>query len=109
MSLTEPFQQVVNLNVLYEVTKDDYLKIVRLFINTGSLDIYVSDSATVPTSISDMVLNPVNTDVKGLIPFTNDTSNIRRGKYFALVQHSGVSTEIIMTGMSSLTILSEIS
>lgn len=64
-----------------------------IWINSGTVNIYVSNSATQPTALSSMTLSTDDTGVSGIgaldvIP-----------RWIAIVQASGTSTEIVLTGV----------
>jgi hypothetical protein len=64
-----------------------------LFVNSGTVNIYSSGSATQPTALSQMTLRTEETGVSGSSPFGAVP------KYIAIIQASGTSTEITSDGI----------
>lgn len=93
------FEKTLSLNKLYRVSasattaSDEFNP--SIWINSGSIDIYCSDSATQPTALSQMTLNASDTAIIG--------KNIIEclGTYMALKQNTGTSTEIIISGIEA--------
>lgn len=91
------FEKTLELNKLYKVSasattaSDEFNP--SIWINSGSIDIYCSDSATKPTTLSVMTLNTSDTAISG--------KNIIEclGTFLSLKQNTGTSTEIIISGI----------
>lgn len=91
------FEKTLELDKLYRVSasattaNDEFSP--SIWINSGSVDIYVSDSATKPTALSEMTLSTSDTNISG--------KNIIQclSTYLALVQNTGTSTEIVIGGV----------
>lgn len=66
---------------------------IKMWINSGSVDIFGSDSETRPTSLSEMTLNPENSNVSGHDYF--DAIPV----YLAIRQNTGTTNEVIVTGL----------
>lgn len=95
----ESFQEQLQLNRLYESqvgynSAVDQIK-PNLYINSGSVNIYGSNSATQPITISAMALPVINENVSGLFYFEIVP------KYIAIIQHTGTTTEIVTSGIES--------
>lgn len=91
------FQKAIELDKLYEVeigsnAGTEQLR-QSLFIKGGTVDVYGSNSATEPTSYSDMELREQDTDLKGVIPF--DTIP----RYIAVKENTATVTELILSGV----------
>lgn len=91
-----PDQQELQLNKLYSITipvqyssKLDFCK-PSLWVNTGILNVYSSDSSTIPVNISSMTLE--HDTISGF----NHFNGLEFPKYIAFTQKSGTSTEIIL-------------
>lgn len=65
----------------------------NIWIDSGSIDIYSSNSKTQPTQLSDMTLNTEDTNVTGIMAL----DIIPRWIY--IDQNTGTSTEIVSTGI----------
>jgi len=97
----ESNQVSVNLNTLYKVdalSKGDIQRNINasVWVNSGSVDIYASDSATAPASLADMTLNTDDTNVAG------KNQIVALSNYIAFVQNTGTSTEVILSGVSAV-------
>lgn len=93
-------QRALSLNTLYKVDSMGDFSIERdisasLWIDSGSVDLYGSDSATAPTSISEMTLNTLDTNLDGKI------SIVALPNYIAIVQNTGTTTEITLSGIEA--------
>ena len=90
-------QQAASLDTLYQceqVTSGLFgQKNSNIFINSGTVDVYHSNSATQPTALSDMVLSTDDTAIGGATEF-----NIVP-KYIAIVQNTGTTTEIVLSSV----------
>lgn len=99
----EEFQKELELDTLYEV-KLAPIRGLRaqitpsLWINSGAVDVYASNSATEPAALSNMTLNEADTEVSGIA--TIDLQGNTLPKYIAVTQNSGTSTEVIASGLS---------
>lgn len=92
-------QQTLTLNTLYKVDALSESDIQRdlaasLWVNDGSVDLYGSDSATQPTSLAEMTLNAGDTGIEGKRQILTVCN------YIAVVQNTGTTTEIILSGVS---------
>jgi hypothetical protein len=93
------FEKTLALNKLYGVSasattaSDEFNP--SIWVNSGSVDIYCSDSATKPTALSTMTLNLSDTAISG--------KNVIEclGSYISLKQNIGTSTEIIISGVDT--------
>lgn len=93
------YQKQINLDTLYEVSLNgaaasDQLK-QNIYVNSGAVDIYTSNSATAPTYLNDMVLDATSSNLSGIVPF------LVIPNYIAIVQKSGTSAEIILSGLET--------
>lgn len=92
------YQKTLALNTLYEVTEkgctkgSEQLK-TNLFINSGSVNVYGSNSEEVPENLTDMVLTDSSTNVTALNYFDIIP------KYIAITQNAGTTTELIISGV----------
>lgn len=104
MALKE-YQKTLTLDRLYEV-KLAPIRYSReqiapsIWVNTGSVDVYASQSATVPAALANMTLNEEDTAIDGIASLDLQGNTIPR--YIAVTQNTGTSTEIIATGLSIL-------
>lgn len=89
-----PNQQALSLSKLYEISQESSYNglTARIFINSGTVDIYGSDSATEPISLATMTLNTVNTGVSGIAEFSKSLP-----RYIAIKQKTGTTTELVVT------------
>lgn len=97
------YQEALSLDTLYEVTlaprtSQSEQIAPSIWINTGSVDIYASQSASVPAALSNMTLNSEDTAVEGIASFDLQGNTVPR--YIAVTQNTGTSTEIIASGLS---------
>lgn len=94
-----PNQQALSLLKLYEISQDNKYagQTARIFINSGTVDIYGSDSATEPISLATMTLNSVNTAVSGIDEFSQSLP-----RYIAIKQNGGTTTEIVVTFLNAV-------
>lgn len=97
------YQKTLTLGRLYEVKlapiRDSREQIApSIWVNTGSVDIYASNSATVPAAFANMTLNDADTAVEGVASFDLQGNTIPR--YISVKQNTGTSTEIIISGVS---------
>lgn len=91
------FEKALEVGKLYKVqasattASDEFAP--SIWVNNGSVDIYVSDSATKPTALSEMTLASSDTNISG--------KNIIQclSTYIALDQNTGTSTEIVIGGV----------
>jgi hypothetical protein len=91
------FEKALALGKLYRISasattaSDEFAP--SIWINSGSVDVYCSDSATQPTALTAMTLNISDTAISG--------KNIIEclGSYISLKQNTGTSTEIIIGGV----------
>lgn len=91
------YEKLLEINTLYKTsasakTANDKFA-PSIWVNSGAINIYVSDSATKPTSLTEMTLSTSDSNISG--------KNIIQclGTYMALIQNSGTSTEIIISGV----------
>ncbi len=100
MPYTTTKRSTLALGTLYECSIDfvgiqgdnTYDRQKVLFVDSGSVDIYVSNSETQPITLSKMILSDSNIDgLKQLGPIP---------KWLALVQNKGTSTEITIEGVN---------
>ena len=91
-------KQTLLLNHLYKVIEDpsvpgiNYMQQPHLFINSGTVDVYGSNSESVPANFAAMTLNDENTAVKGIIGFYVIPT------YIAITQNTGSTTELTVRG-----------
>lgn len=102
MALKE-YQQTLALNKLYEaklapIRESNEQLAPSIWINSGTVDIYKSQSATEPADLANMTLNTADAAVAGVVSFDLQGSTIPR--YIAIDQDTGTSAEIIATGLS---------
>ena len=95
----ETNQEQIQLSTLYKVdamSKNDIQRDLNasIWIDSGSVDIYGSDSATQPASLAEMTLNANDTAVEGKRSFDSLTN------YITVVQNTGTSTEVVISGVS---------
>jgi len=64
----------------------------HIYINTGTVNVYGSDSDTRPTSVTDMVMTN-STAVGGFRVFATVPN------YIVITQHSGTTTELLAVGL----------
>ena len=99
---TEKGQTTIELDTLYEaskmvgITKIDEQLETNLFVNSGTVNVYGSNSGTQPVSIATMTLNSENTAVGGIVPFKVIP------RWIAIVQNSGTTTELVTTGVRTI-------
>lgn len=92
-------QNTLTLSTLYEARSAVTGEIMEsqlepnIFINSGSVDIYGSNSATQPANLAAMVLTTGNTNVAGVEAF----GVIPR--WIAVVQNTGTTTELVASGV----------
>jgi hypothetical protein len=94
----ENYQTALSLGNLYKISigytsHGGDQKEPNLWINSGTIDLYTSNSATQPTSLADMTLATDDTNVSA------DKGITRVIKYIAIVQNTGTTTEIISSGI----------
>lgn len=94
------FQATLELGRLYEVSQKGPIQGVEqkepnIFINSGGVNIYGSNSATEPTALSQMALTADNTNVEGQAAF----GFIPR--YIAITQNTGMTTELVVSGLQA--------
>lgn len=101
MTLIPTIQTPIKLNTLYEVlgTYGEFTRQKRssIWINTGLVDMWGSNSDIEPTAMSEiggMTLNSQDTLKGGIIPIYLPP------RYIAIKQNSGTTTKIISTGMT---------
>lgn len=92
------YQEEVNLSELYEVSLRGGVSgseqiNPNIWIDSGSVDVYSSNSATQPASLLDMTLNSDDEGAEGLVAL----STIPR--FLAFVQNAGTSSEVILSGV----------
>ena len=94
-----PDQQALSLLKLYEISQENRYggQTARIFINSGTVDIYGSDSATQPISLATMTLNTVNTGVSGIAEFSESLP-----RYIAIKQKTGTTTELVVTFLNAV-------
>ena len=91
----------IALNRLYKsnkgigINKVDLQLNPNIFINSGTVNIYGSNSKIQPTSVSDMTLNAENTAINGVVLFDVIPT------WIAITQNSGTTTEIVLTGVNA--------
>jgi hypothetical protein len=88
----------LELNKLYKATGETQAEyqgnlMPNIWINSGSINLYGSKSATQPTALADMTLNTEDTNLQGFVSLSAVAD------YIYLEQNSGTSTEIILTGV----------
>lgn len=91
-----PTQRKIELNTLYEIAKTSPLKKAEntLFINSGTVDIYISESTTVPTDTTQMYKQDAG--IYGLRAFDMIP------RYMVIMQNSGATTEIVLEGLKAV-------
>lgn len=91
------------LGTLYEVVEynstDNKPIADNISIKGGTVDLYSSNSQTQPTSLAEMNIDEYDTDIEGTVKIKIAP------KYLALVQNTGTSTEITLTGVKSLRVI----
>lgn len=96
--MSDSFKTELSLLKLYEVGQkggvsgSEQLE-PSFWVNSGAVDVYVSNSQTAPALLSDMSLDTDDIAVQGLRQFGVIPS------YIYLQQNSGTSTEIIVAGL----------
>ncbi len=94
----ENYKEVLELEKLYEVSKRgntwgaEQLE-PSFWVDAGSVDVFVSNSVTTPTALSEMTLDTDDTDIAGLRQFGVIPT------YILVKQNTGVSTEIVVAGL----------
>lgn len=92
------YQTAMTLSRLYDASKaqisgDSDQMVPNLYINSGTVDVYGSNSATKPANLAAMTLDTENTGVSGVNAF----SIIPR--WIAVKQNGGATTELVATGL----------
>lgn len=93
-------QNIVQLNTLYEVRSKVGISNIdaqlgaNLAVNSGSVDVYGSNSPTQPTALSEMTLEDLDTNISGITEFA------LLPRYIAFVQNTGTTTELVTTGLN---------
>lgn len=92
------YQESLTLGNLYKVNAKGAISgseqlSASLFINSGSVDVYGSNSATAPTVKTQMTLNTNDVNLSGL----NRMQIVPT--YIYIEQNAGTSTEIISSGI----------
>jgi hypothetical protein len=100
MALESGQQQIIQLSTLYKLSKNNNNNVRKqiahsYWINSGTVDVYTSDSATQPTALSNMTLNSEDTNVGGKNAFGELAS------YIAFVQNTGTTTELILNNVNA--------
>lgn len=96
----ETYQKNLELGRLYEIKKlggvfgSECGLYPRIWVNSGSIDIYGSDSATQPTATSLMTLDSSNTNINGYNSLSQGFN-----RYIAITQNEGTTTEIVSSGL----------
>lgn len=92
-------QKTLALNTLYEIQTligisniESQLQ-ANLSVNSGSIDVYGTNSATQPTTLAEMTVEDVDTNISGVTAFSV------LPRYIAFVQNTGSTTELIATGL----------
>lgn len=93
------YQEQLQLGELYEISVRGGVKgseqiNANIWVNSGTVDIYASNSATAPTTVTDMTLDEVDTGVGGTLTI------LTAPRYIAIVQNGGTSTEINASGLN---------
>lgn len=88
------FEETLSLGTLYKVGPIGPQGQTRLFVNSGTVNVYGSDSLTQPTAISEMTLNAENENVSGVLSFGVIP------KWLAITQNSGTTTELVSYGVA---------
>lgn len=99
----EEYQSTLTLDTLYEVKlapigKSREQIAPSIWVNSGSVDVYASQSGTQPAALANMTLNTADTAIEGVASFDLQGNTIPR--YIAVTQNTGTSTEIVLTGVS---------
>ena len=94
------YQRTVELNTLYEIAKLGGVSGAEtiepfIWINSGAVDIRSSSTEADPNTLTlaDMTLNTENTNLSGHQPFYSF------GNYIAIIQNTGTTTEITLSGV----------
>lgn len=93
------YKEILATGRLYEVEKRGGVDgtseqlAPSFWVNSGSVDVYVSNSETTPSSLADMTLDADATAVCGLRQFAVIPT------YLALVQNSGLSDDCVVSGL----------
>ena len=90
---------IITLDMIYKVTESSFFPTYRdftpnIWINSGYVDIYVSNSDTIPISIGDFSLS--DTKVGAIKEINSKTLP----DWILFKQNSGTSTEVIVTGLT---------
>ena len=64
-----------------------------IWVNDGSVSIYVSNSETQPTSLAEMTLNDHDTGIEGIREFALIPT------WMVITQVAGTSTEVVVSGL----------
>ena len=89
----------ITLDMIYKVTESSFFPTYRdftpnIWVNSGYVDIYVSNSDTTPVSIDDFSIS----DVK--VGAMKEINSKILPDWILFKQNSGTSTEIIVTGLT---------
>jgi len=94
----ENYKEVLQLDKLYEVAKrggssaSEQLE-PSFWVNAGSVDVYVSNSATQPTTRSQMTLDTDDVNIAGIRQFGVIPT------YIFVTQNTDVTTEVVVAGL----------
>ena len=96
----EEYQQVLAMGRLYAIKVSSPISGIErlgkfIWVNSGTVDIKASASATQPTVSTDMTLNTEDTGVAGAHVFQTLTN------YIWIAQSTGTTTEIIISGVQA--------
>ena len=100
MAIKDIYQNVISLNKLYRVTRkpvttgESEQMVPNLFIDEGSVDVYGYNGAVQPSALANMVLPNSCKNVSATAEFCIIPS------YIAIVQNTGTSTELVLSGLS---------
>lgn len=101
-------KETLQLNTLYHISPalhffNNNVLFPSIFISSGSINVYASNSISKPELLSEMVLPSENTNISEFDSFYSIPS------YIYLVQNNGTTTEIVVEGINILETLGELS
>ena len=94
----ENYKEILALDTLYEVAKrggssaSEQLE-PSFWVSDGSVDVYVSNSLTQPTALSEMTLDTDDVAIGGIRQFGVIPT------YILVKQNTGSSTEVVVAGL----------
>lgn len=105
--MLETHQNILEINKLYKIealSKSDIQRNLSasVWIKSGAVSVYGSDSATQPIGLADMTLDALDIGITGKVRFENLPN------YIAIVSAGGAVGEIVSSGIAAV-VLSDIS